>query len=76
MGLLKTVLTFPVASPIKGSLWVVKKIHEAVDAETSSPAALRRQIAELEADLLAERITEEEYDEQEAVLLQRLMGMT
>ena len=73
MGLLRSVLTFPVAAPIKGSLWVARKVHEAADTELNSPAALKRQLAALEAELLAGRITEDEYDEVEADLLTRLL---
>ena len=72
MGLLTTLLTLPVAGPMKGALWVAQKIHEQATAELNDPAAIREALAELEADLDAGRIDEDAFEEAEAVLLQRL----
>lgn len=72
MGLLTSLLTLPVAGPMKGSLWIAKKIHEAADQELNDPAAIRRELAALESALLAGEISEDAYDEAELVLLTRL----
>jgi len=72
MGLLRTLLTFPASGPVAGTLWVARKIHEAADAEVRDPAAIRRALTALEADLDAGCITEAEFEEVEAILLQRL----
>jgi hypothetical protein len=72
MGLLRGLLTFPASVPVAGTLWVARKIHEAAEAEFRDPAAIRRALTALEADLDAGRITEAEFEEAEAILLQRL----
>mgnify|MGYP006298538823 CR=1 len=72
MGLLRAVLTFPASAPVAGTLWVARKIHEAADAELCDPAAIRRALTALEADLDEGRLTEAEFEDAEAILLQRL----
>lgn len=72
MGVLRTLLTFPASVPVAGTLWVARKIHDAADAELRDPAAIRRTLGELEAELDAGRITEDEFEDAEAVLLERL----
>ncbi|MEO0915903.1 MAG: gas vesicle protein GvpG [Pseudomonadota bacterium] len=72
MGLLGTLMTLPVAGPLKGSLWVAKKIHETAENELNDPSAIRRALARLEEQLLAGEISEDDYDEAEMDLLLRL----
>jgi len=72
VGLLRTLLAFPVAAPAGGALWVAKKIHEAAVAELHDPASIRRALADLEAALERGEITEEAFEEVEWVLLTRL----
>lgn len=72
MGLLRGLVTLPVSGPVKGTLWIAKKIHEAAEQEHNDPAALRAQLARLEGLLLAGEITEEAYDAAEQDLLLRL----
>lgn len=74
MGLLRTLVTLPVAGPLQGSLWIARKIHEAAEQELNDPAAIRRALARLEQQLLAGEISEEAYDTVELELLQRLQG--
>lgn len=74
MGLVSKLLTLPVSAPLKGSLWIGQKIHEAADQELHDPAALRSALSHLEKQLLAGEISEEEYDEAELVLLARLQA--
>lgn len=72
MGLLSKLLLLPVKGPIDGALWVTGKITEAAAAEVNDPAALRKRLTWLEAELIAGRITEDQYDEAEEEILQRL----
>lgn len=72
MGLLRSLLTFPVSGPIQGSLWIAGKIHEAAEQELNDPGTIRRELQRLETALLAGEISEEAYDEAELVLLTRL----
>lgn len=74
MGLLRSLLTFPATAPAGGALWAARKIHEAAEREIRDPAAIRRALADLERELEAGRLTEEEFEEIELVLLQRLSG--
>lgn len=74
MGLLRTLLLAPVSGPLKGTLWITGKIHEAATAELNDPAAIRKALRSLEEALLRGEITEEDYDEAEEALLGRLMA--
>lgn len=76
MGLLRALLTLPVAGPLDGVLWIAGQIHEAAIAEINDPAALRRALVNLEQDLLAGRIDEDTYDAAETRILMRLRGLT
>ncbi|MXQ07939.1 gas vesicle protein [Alphaproteobacteria bacterium GH1-50] len=72
MGLLTRLLAVPVSGPVHGSLWIARKIHEAAEQQLTDPGAIRRELQQLEAALLAGQISEEAYDEAEEVLLNRL----
>lgn len=74
MGLLRSLLTLPVAGPAAGALWVARQVHEAADREIHDPAAIRRTLRALEQELEAGRIDEETFEEAEHVLLLRLRG--
>jgi hypothetical protein len=72
MGLLTSLLTLPVAGPIKGALWVMGQVHEAAEAEFYDPGAIKRALVTLERQLDAGEIDEETFEEAEALLLDRL----
>lgn len=72
MGLLRSLVTLPVAGPLKGSVWVARKIHEAAEQQFNDPGAIRRELRRLEAALMAGDISEEAYDDAELRLLTRL----
>lgn len=72
MGLLSTLLFLPLKGPVDGSLWVARKITEAAEAQMNDPSALRQALADAERQLEAGDISEEEYEELEEVILQRL----
>lgn len=72
MGVLTSLLTLPVAGPMRGSFWVAGKIAEAADRELNDPAAIRRELRRLEEALLAGQLSEEAYEEAEIALLARL----
>ena len=62
----------PVTWPAKGVFWILKKVYEAAHDEFYDPSSIKRQLIELEDQLDAGHITEEEFEEVEVVLLQRL----
>jgi hypothetical protein len=59
--------------PIKGVLWILNEVCEAVDQELDNEAdAITVKLQQLYAMLEAGKITEIEFDEQEGILLDRL----
>lgn len=60
-------------SPVKGIMWIFRQIHELAEEELAGEAdRIRESLTELYMQLEAEQITEEEFEQQEAVLLDRL----
>jgi hypothetical protein len=60
-------------SPIKGINWIFKQIHELAEEELSGEAdRIRDNLTELYMQLETGEITEEEFEAQEAILLDRL----
>jgi len=72
MGFLFDVLTFPVLGPIRGVIWVAEKIVEEADKELYDEDAVQGRLMELELRYDLGEISEEEYEEAEKVLLERL----
>jgi hypothetical protein len=59
--------------PIKGINWIFIKIHELAEEELSGEAdRIRESLTELYMQLETGEISEEEFEQQEAVLLDRL----
>jgi transcription elongation factor len=62
-----------IAAPFKGLLWIVKKISETAKAELESrKQRTTTELSELYMLLDTEKITEEEFDARERVLLDEL----
>jgi hypothetical protein len=60
-------------SPIKGVLWVFKEIHDAAEQELAGESeAITAALSELYMKLDTGQITEEQFDAQEKMLLDRL----
>lgn len=76
MGLLRSLLTFPISAPVNSVFWIAGQLHNAALAEVNDPASLRRALVDLEQDLLEGRIDEETYDAAETRILSRLQGVT
>jgi hypothetical protein len=75
MGLLRTLLLLPVKGPMDGALWVTQKSVETAETEVNNPATLRKSLQMLEWDLMAGRITEDQYDVAEMQILMRLKAL-
>jgi hypothetical protein len=73
MGFFTELLLLPLA-PVRGVAWVGQKITDQVDHQMNDPAVIRAQIDDLDAAFDRGEITEAERDEQQEVLLQRLVG--
>jgi hypothetical protein len=60
-------------APFKGLLWTFKKVHQAATEEIEGrEARTRSELSELYMQLETGRITEQEFDAKEKVLLDRL----
>jgi hypothetical protein len=71
VGLLTGLLTLPLA-PVRGVGWVLGQVVDEAERRYRDPAPIGRRLAELEEELLAGRISEEEFDRREDELLERL----
>lgn len=75
MGLITGLLTLPLA-PVRGVIWVADQLVGVAESQFYDPDAIYAELRELSADLEAGRITEDEFDRAEDVLLQRLQDAT
>jgi hypothetical protein len=71
VGLISEVLLLPFA-PVRGSAWVIGQVLREAERIYYDPAAVRAELARLEERLEAGEITEEEFDQLEDELLDRL----
>jgi hypothetical protein len=72
MGLLK-LLTFPVSGPVLGGKWVLQTLLDEAERQYYDEAAIRQQMAALESDFQAGRLSDAEFDAREEALLERLL---
>ncbi|MDX8348470.1 gas vesicle protein GvpG [Cognatiyoonia sp. IB215446] len=75
MGVLRGLLALPIAGPINGGIWVARKIYETAEAELNDPAVLRKELVNLEQELLDGTISEADYDLAEADILLRIKAI-
>lgn len=73
MGLITGLATLPLA-PVRGVVWVAERVQEQAESEIYDPAAIRRQLEEVDEARQDEEISEDEAAELEEQLLQRLLG--
>ena len=72
MGLFTALLTLPLA-PVRGTMWIAEQVSAEATRELGDEAAIRRELAELEARHELGEISDEEYEQAENDLLERLM---
>ena len=72
MGILSKVLLFPVSGPVAGIRWSLGQVQKVVEEELTDDEPVKRDLMELQMRLELGDITDAEYVEQEAVLMQRL----
>jgi hypothetical protein len=73
MGLLTGLLTLPLA-PVRGVAWLAERILEQAEQQMYDPAAVRRQLAEVDAARQDGRLSDEQAAELENELLSRMMA--
>lgn len=72
MGLLTALLTLPLA-PVRGTMWIAEQVSAQAARELGDETTIRRQLSELEVRHDLGEIGDEEYEEAEDELLQRLI---
>jgi hypothetical protein len=72
MGLFTGLLTLPLA-PMRGVMWLAERIQEQAEQQMYDPAAVRRQLAEVDRARTAGELSDEAAAELEDELLSRLM---
>ena len=59
-------------APVKGVIWLGKKINEVVEKETSDQGVIKEKLMELQLEFELDEISEDEYNKKEKELLERL----
>ena len=59
-------------APVKGVIWLGKKINEVVEKETSDQGVIKEKLMELQLQFELDEISEEEYNKKEKEPLERL----
>jgi hypothetical protein len=72
MGLLTKVLFFPVTGPVAGIRWSLNQVMQVAEEELTDDTPVKQELMELQMKLELGDITDDEYVEQEAVLMGRL----
>jgi hypothetical protein len=72
MGLLTSILFFPVAGPVAGIRWSLEKVRRVVQDEITDDSAIKEELMELQMLLELGDIDDAEYVERERVLIERL----
>ncbi|MBI5025122.1 MAG: gas vesicle protein GvpG [Nitrospirae bacterium] len=62
-------------APLKGVIWLGKKINEVAEKEVSDEGRIKEKLMELQLRFEMDEINEEEYEKQEEELLARLSAI-
>jgi hypothetical protein len=73
MGLITGLLTFPLA-PARGVAWLGERLEREARRQWSDPAAVRQQLAEVDAAYQAGELTEADRDRLQDELVSRLLA--
>ncbi|MER5767379.1 gas vesicle protein GvpG [Streptomyces sp. NPDC001985] len=71
MGLIGELLKLP-AAPVRGSLWVLRRVVDEAERQYYDPSVIQNELARLAEQLEAGEIDETEFDRREDELLDRL----
>ncbi len=72
MGLFTGLLTLPLA-PVRGTVWVAEQVLEEAERQYYDPAVIRRSLEQVDEMRRDGRISEEEAEQMEEELVERLM---
>ena len=71
MGLITGLLTLPLA-PVRGVAWISEQVALEAERELNDETRVRRELAQLEMQLDLGQISEQDFEEREDALLERL----
>jgi len=63
-------------APVKGVLWLGKKINETAEKQLHDDGRIKEELMKLQLRFELDEISEQEYDEKEKELLDRLDAIT
>ncbi|WP_327099533.1 gas vesicle protein GvpG [Nocardia vinacea] len=72
MGLVSAILSLPLA-PVRGVIWLGELIQDQVEQQLQSPAAVRRELEEIDEAAAAGRLSEEERKQAQQAVLDRTL---
>lgn len=72
MGLLTKLLFFPIAGPVAGIQWSLRKVQQVVDEELTDDSSIKQELMELQMQLELGDIDDDEYVRREKLLMERL----
>ncbi|MBI4671548.1 MAG: gas vesicle protein GvpG [Chloroflexi bacterium] len=72
MGLISTILLFPITAPGYGLAFVINSIVNHVDKEFNNPDKIRQELMELQLRYDMGEMDEQEFNAAETLLLERL----
>ena len=72
MGLLTKLVFFPIAGPVAGIQWSLRKVAQVVDEELTDDSSIKQELMELQMQLELGDIDDAEYVRREALLMDRL----
>lgn len=72
MGLVSAILTLPLA-PVRGVIWLGELIQDQVEQQLQSPAAVRRDLEEIDEAAAAGHLSDEERKQAQQAVLDRTL---
>jgi hypothetical protein len=72
VGLLTNLLLFPIAGPVAGIRWSLRKVAQVVDEELTDDSAIKQELLELQMQLELGDIDDAEFVRREAEVMARL----
>ncbi|WP_328396092.1 gas vesicle protein GvpG [Nocardia sp. NBC_00416] len=72
MGLLSSIFTLPLA-PVRGVIWLSEVIQDQVEQQLRDPAAIRRELGEIDEAAAAGQLSDEERERAQQEVLNRMI---
>ncbi|MGV9668932.1 gas vesicle protein GvpG [Nocardia niigatensis] len=73
MGLLSSIFSLPLA-PVRGVIWVSELIQDQVERQLHDPAALRRELEEIDSAAAAGELSAQEAEQAQQAALNAMTG--